>query len=202
MNTQHPNIKFTCEIEINKTLSFLDISITRSADTFVTSVYRKPTFTGLFTNFESFLPVIYKKGLIFTLLFRYFNLCSSYAIFHKELIKFKTLLRQNGYPDRFIDHCVHTFLKKIFSPSTKASTVSKLKIFLVLPFTGNHSLQIRQQLNKLISSAYPQINLRIIFRPACRITNFFRFKDRVPLSLRSHVVYKFTCQCVIYVVRC
>ena len=29
-----------------------------------TSVYRKPTFTGLFTNFDSFIPISYKKGFI------------------------------------------------------------------------------------------------------------------------------------------
>ena len=89
LNSQHPNIKFTCDVETNKTLSFLDITICRSDNSFVTSVYRKPTFTGLFTNFESFLPIIYKKGLIFTLLFRYFNICSSYRIFQKELSKLK-----------------------------------------------------------------------------------------------------------------
>ena len=34
----------------------------------MTSVYREPTFSGVFTNFESFIPGIYKRGLIETLL--------------------------------------------------------------------------------------------------------------------------------------
>ena len=78
--------------------------ICRSDNSFVTSVYRKPTFTGLFTNFESFLRIIYKKGVIFTLLFRHFNICSSYRIFQEELSKFKGFLLQNGYPEQFLDH--------------------------------------------------------------------------------------------------
>ena len=45
--------KFTLEIERNGLLSFLDITITRENNKFV-SVYRKPTFSGVFTNFESF----------------------------------------------------------------------------------------------------------------------------------------------------
>ena len=80
LNSQHPNINFTCELESNKsyeTLSLLDITISRPNGSFVTSVYRKPTFTGFFTNFESFLPVIYKKGFIYTILCRYLNICSS-----------------------------------------------------------------------------------------------------------------------------
>ena len=62
LNQQHANKKFTTEIEtFNKTLSFLDIQIKRSNSSFTTSVYQKPTFTGLFTNFHSFIPLKYKK---------------------------------------------------------------------------------------------------------------------------------------------
>jgi hypothetical protein len=154
-------------------------------------------FTGLFTNFESFLPTAYKKGFIFSLLFRYFNICSSCQIFHAELEKFKKLLLQNGYPKFFIDRCVKTFLDKMISPPLKVQTptVSKLLIPIVLPYTGNHAIQIRQQLHKLFSSAFPQVQLCVIFKPICRLSNFFHFKDRIPLNLRSHVVYQFECQC-------
>ena len=76
LNSQHPNIKFTCEIESNSTLPFLDISITRKNSRFETSVYQKPTFTGLFTNFHSFIPFQYKRCLISSLLYRFFSICS------------------------------------------------------------------------------------------------------------------------------
>jgi hypothetical protein len=156
LNSKHPNIKFTFEIENDdKTLPFLDISIKRVNGNFETFVYRKPTFTGLFTNFESFLPIAYKKGFIFSLLFRYFNICFSYQIFHAELEKFKKLLLQNGYPKFFIDRCIKTFLDKMISPPLKVQTptVSKLLIPIVLPYTGNHAIQICQQLHKLFSSS-------------------------------------------------
>ncbi len=52
LNHQHPNISFTSELENGK-LPFLDVDITRPNGKFSTSVYRKPTFTGLFTNFHS-----------------------------------------------------------------------------------------------------------------------------------------------------
>ena len=60
LNRQHPNIFFSSELEKNGKLPFLDIEITRSNEKFSTSVYRKPTFTGLFTNFHSFVPLVYK----------------------------------------------------------------------------------------------------------------------------------------------
>ena len=66
LNLQHANIKFTSEIKINNLLSFLDINILRENNKFTASVYRKLTFSGLFTNFESFIPNLYKYALTFT----------------------------------------------------------------------------------------------------------------------------------------
>ena len=85
LNRQHPNINITCEVESNCQLSFLDITITRTNGHFETSVYRKPTFTGLFTNFHSFTPLQFKRGLIYSLLHRFFNICSSYENFHAQI---------------------------------------------------------------------------------------------------------------------
>ena len=56
MNTKHLNIKFTFEHELNNTFSFLDVKISRENNKLTTSVYRKPTFSGVFTNFKSFIP--------------------------------------------------------------------------------------------------------------------------------------------------
>ena len=58
LNSKHPNIKFTCELEENNCLPFLDVKITRTPSNFTTSVYRKPTFTGLLSKFQAFSPRI------------------------------------------------------------------------------------------------------------------------------------------------
>ena len=74
LNQQRANIKFTSECETpNKTLSFLDIQIKRNNWSFSTSAYQKPTFPGLFTDFHSFMPLKYKKGLIQTHIDRFFK---------------------------------------------------------------------------------------------------------------------------------
>ena len=48
LNSRHANISFTHENEINNTLAFLDLSIYRENNRFVTSIYRKPTFSGVY----------------------------------------------------------------------------------------------------------------------------------------------------------
>ena len=114
LNCQHPNIKFTSEIEESNSISFLDIKINRDNNRFLTSVYRKPTFSGVFTNFDSYIPLSYKSGLISSLLYRAFKLCSNFEIFHQEIIFLKDAFKRNSYPSNFIDKCVKKFLDKIF----------------------------------------------------------------------------------------
>ena len=67
-------------------------------------------------------------------------------------------------------------------------------IYFCFPFTGQHSLEIRTRIQKLCSSAFPHVNIRFIFKPSLRLSNFFSFKDRIPKCMRSCVVYRFKCQ--------
>ena len=103
-------------------------------------------------------------------MFCYFKLSSSYNIFHTELEKLKTLLKQNGYPRRFLDHCFQIFLNKISHPPVKPLTVPRLLLSLVLPFTRNHGREIRQQVTKLLLSAYSHLQIHIAFHPVSHLT--------------------------------
>ena len=62
MNSTHENIKSTKEIEKDNSLAFLDILI-----------YRKPTFSGVYLNFNSYVPGEYKKALLSV---SYFTICA------------------------------------------------------------------------------------------------------------------------------
>ena len=84
-NTCHPNMSFSFGQEKNGKLSFLDIEVSREKWKFVSTVYRKPTFSGVYTHFESFLPKIYKFGMVYALAYRCFKICSYWTKFHEEL---------------------------------------------------------------------------------------------------------------------
>ena len=47
LNSLHPALRFTVEGEENSSLPFLDVRATKTASGIVTSIFRKPTFTGL-----------------------------------------------------------------------------------------------------------------------------------------------------------
>lgn len=112
-NSCHHNINFTHEDEENQSLPFLDINIIRENDTFITTIYRKKTFTGLYSNYSSLIPTLYKKGLIYTLLYRIYSICSSWILIHTEVTKLIDILRANGYPLAVINKCIYTFFEKV-----------------------------------------------------------------------------------------
>ena len=117
LNHQHPNISFTSELEKDGKLPFLDVEISRSNGKFSTSVYRKPTFTGLFTHFHSFIPLAYKRSLVSCLLHRIFNLCSNYENFHVQLEVVRKLFNLNGFPTHMLINLFVVFLTISSNPN-------------------------------------------------------------------------------------
>ena len=65
INQVRPSIKFTVEVEKDGCLPFLDTLITRKEDgSLGFSVYRKPTHTDRYLNFNSHHPKHVKQGLV------------------------------------------------------------------------------------------------------------------------------------------
>ena len=97
LNLLHPARKFTIEKEQNNPLNFLDVLVGKDGTGFLTSVYRKPTFTGQYIRWNSFCPKTGKISLIKTLVHRALMVCSKTKL-GSELDKIKQLLIENGYP--------------------------------------------------------------------------------------------------------
>ena len=195
LNEKHASIKFTSETESNNKISFLDIDINNTPDGFQTSVYRKPTFTELSTKFSSFIPLQYKRNLVSTLVFRAFNLCSNYEGLHREFGFIKNFLFKNGFPLRFTETWIGKTRNKLIIPSQKEKpiTVQRKSLIFSMPFLGSHSLIIKKKITKLLAEFYPQVSLRIVFTSSNCVQSYFKFKDTIPESLRSSIVYLYKC---------
>ena len=167
--------------------------ISRNKKGFTTTVYHKPTFSGVYSNFNSFIADEYKHGLIFTLLFRIFSIVLDFSKFHEEVNYLKDVLKKNSFPTNLVDKCIKIFLNKQFSQKILEHTVPKKELFIVLPYLGMPSLCLRTRLQKSINSSISFCKIKFIFKSSKRLANIFRFKDKTPLCLRSNTVYKFTC---------
>ena len=94
-------------------ISFLDTKIGRdSRNNFSSSVYRKPTFSGLGISCFSSIPFRFKVNSIYILLHRVYHVSSSYLNFHEELNILSGFFCINGYPNHLFDSCVFKFLNK------------------------------------------------------------------------------------------
>ena len=85
LNSLHPSTKFTMECEEDEKLAFLELLIMKSNDNIELTIYRRPTHSGVFTHFTSFIPHHYKVALLKTLICRAYRHCSSWLLFHKEI---------------------------------------------------------------------------------------------------------------------
>ena len=144
-------------------MSFLDNNIIHEKDKFTTSVYHKPTFSRIYTHFDSFLPSCTKIGLLHKLLYRSFWIYSDLTKFHLELIKLIDVFKNNDYPENF---------------------------FLVLPYLGPLSLQTRTKLRKSLNGILNCYKSQIVFKSQNKFAKVFRFKDRIPRELTSAILGK------------
>ena len=97
LNSRHDNIQFTIDFENNQQIPFLDVSIERiDNNPFSTSIYRKKTFIGLYTKWDSFTRRKYKINLIRTLTYRCLRICSSSSLLQSALNDLKDLLSPPG----------------------------------------------------------------------------------------------------------
>ena len=83
-------------------------------------------------------------------------------------------------------------MDKLFIKRPQLITVENKTLFLSLPYLGDISLQTRTKLKKSLKGLLNSCKLQIVFKTKRKLSNVFRFKDRLPSNLVSGVIYKYT----------
>ena len=134
-------LSFILKKQTSQNVADVTFKINRDNNKFMTSVCRKPAFSGVFTNFRSFILKSYKYSLLFTLLHREFKPCSNFDLFHQEIDKLNIIFE--NYPKSFVDFCIKKYLYKVFIKKELLLKASKKELICILPFIGKKSLQLR-----------------------------------------------------------
>ena len=190
LNQLHPALNFTVEKEQNNSLNFLDVSVEKGGTGFLTSIYRKPTFTGQYIRWNSFSPKARKINLIKTLVHRALMICSKTRL-DSELGTIKQLLIDNGYPEDVLVSCIKEKLANI--SSEKQFGPEKCPVYLKLPWIGNVSSKFENQISKAITSCSYAVKPRAVYNTRVMLPS--AKKDSVPTTQKSCVVYEFSCRC-------
>ena len=193
LNEKHENINFTMELENNGQLSFLDVCVSRSNNKFLSSIYRKQTFSGQGISYFSFCSFSFKVNAIKTLLHRAYNISSNYVNFHSEVEFLKKFFTDNGFPvGLFLTH-VKKFLAKKYDPIEPTSSSADNFIYFSLNYFGPQSEKLKTDLQALFQKYFTNVNFRIILTNSFKVGSFFNYKDRLPCDARSSVIYSYVC---------
>ena len=147
LNSLHSAQKFTMEKEENQTFN---VKIEKDNGQYLTSIYIKPTLTGQYIRWDSFVPSKRKTNLIGTLVHRALVICSKSKI-QQELDSIRSILRRNGLREVIISS---TISKKIacFHQLVKEGR-QKCPVYLELPWIGNISLKFEEQVKSFFPNA-------------------------------------------------
>ena len=212
LNGMHPALKFTIEKEENQCLPFMDVFLQRSGNNFIRSIYRKPTFTGLYTRWDSFAPTQQKISLLKSLISRAQKICSK-AVLGNELQNLKQIFAENGYPLYVIERTMKQSMerfekeqekqrenepeqgKKDGSEKSVIDDEAEKQVFIQLPWIAQRSTTFGKEVRDVIQNGFPRARPRVIFTTKKAFSG--RAKDVLPATSKSYVVYEFTCSCAL-----
>ena len=170
---------------------FLDVMVEKSDHEFVTSLYKKLTFTGQYICWKSFCPMKRKTNLILTLVHRALVI-SSECTFKNELPNIRTTLSNNGYSEAVINTVISDKMNQSCRPTQLG--LKKCPVYLHLPWLGNVSMRYEMQIKKAVKRCYRAVEPCIVYTTRKLLSA--AKKDVLPASHQSNIVYQFLCHCV------
>ena len=174
INKWHNNLKFTREYESNNSLPFLDVLVTRENNQLTTSLYRKPTHTGLYLLWESCQNRQYKLGLIKTLVIRIHRICSKQETIIKQIDLLKETLQNNGYPPHIIRRGISE-AKVIIHKQSKGEITKKDEkvVFFTTTYYGQESLIFAARIKKICKKLIPNTRVQFAFKKHLSLKHVF-----------------------------
>ena len=107
------------------------------------------------------------------------EMCSSYKLFHEEVLLIGEVLRSNLYASNFVDSCVQRFLNCAEDTTVSCKTFGpeKMKVFVSLPFAGLSSLKLCRQLKRIYKALFPCVELLVVFKPSLKLSTLCKLKS-------------------------
>ena len=189
LNFLHPFLRFTFEKECNRTLLFLAVMVEKNDHEFVTSIYRKPTFTGQYIRWNSFFPMKRKTNFISTLVHRALVICSKSTL-QNELSNIRSILINSSYPEAITNAVITKKINQFRRPTQLGP--KKCPVYLHLPWLGNVSMTYEMQIKTAVKHSYFAVEPCIVYTTTQLLP---AAKKDLPALHQSNMVYQFLCHC-------
>ena len=192
-------MNFTEEFEANNSITFLDVLVTREEDQLTTSLYRKPTHTGLYMLWDSCQNRRYKLGLIRTLVIRIYRICSTETATKEELNTFRSTLSSNGYPLHIIRRGIkegEILIKQMSHTDKENKSNEKKKVmFFTIQYFGQESVIFASRVKKICQKLLPNLAIQFCFRKNMSLKSIFlpKLKGKYENKKNKNLVYSILC---------
>lgn len=188
-------LNFTYESPTSDNFNFLDVNFRiNTKNKIETSIYTKPTDTGQYFDYSSYIPDCYKKSLIKTLVHRAYSLCSTWQAFDKEIKRITQNLVNNNFPQLYIENIINKSLDKLYKktpPNEDNSTVVYFNCINAHDFKKE-----KKFLNDLADAHINKENgcfkIAVYYKPK-KLSSNFTTRTKKPMLEQHNVVYKFDC---------
>jgi hypothetical protein len=198
LNSISPYLQFTIELEENRRLPFLDTVTIRSNGKVEVDIYRKPTHTDKYLHYDSHHPKQHKLSVLNTLLDRAEKIPSSNRGKRRERKHVFKVLRDNGYPFKFIQS-YDIMRKRLLTNNTNGNLHTTdvnnsranpadcaVLSFVVLPYVKG--------VTEKISRVLRRENIKVCYKPTSTLSHQFpKPKDKLLPEQTSGVIYKICC---------
>ena len=196
MNSYHPEIQFTHEIEENQKITFLDVLTTRTKDNKLdTTVFRKEINTDLYINWNSHSPIQWKRGSLKNLIQRSISICSNEELLEDELNYLRNVfIKVNDYPPKLVNSIIKIELEKNSSDQQEATTNATSKqIHFVLPYAGNRGNNTIRKMNRQLNKHLRDDVKVVITYQGTKLSSRFQVKEPTKFEHTNDIVY--CCKC-------
>ena len=143
-------------------------------------------------NFYSSCHFNFKINTIKTLLYRAYELTSSWANFNNEVNFLQEFFKSNYFPTKIFWKQLSHFLNSKYRLENTKPSVPKLPFYCKVPFLFNN-MKFYTDITKIISDACPAVKCNIIPINPLSLKSFFNYKDKLSPMMTSNIVYLFTC---------
>jgi len=179
LNSFHRNIQFTLECEKDNKLPFLDVMIIKMDNgTFKFDIFRKPTHTDRYLNYESFHINNHKISVIDSLVDRAFTICDEDYI-NNELCHIRNSLQANNYPIKTIEKRIEHIKNRRIVPNADS------KPRLILPYIGNNT-------HKIVRMIRSSLDINFGFLTGKKLCNIV-CNHKESYQIKNNGIYKIKC---------
>jgi len=187
-NSIHNRLQFTVELEKNRSINFLDLSLIVKNEALIIDWYKKETSSGRYLSYHSGHPLCHKVGTIYGLVDRAILL--SHPNFQEKNLKYVIkVLMENAYPLELIFNRINIRIKELIKRGIKKlepmSHIEDKKI-VVLPYIKN--------ISETIKSSIDGDKYIVGYRILNKLTGYIkRHKDTNKHDTKNNIVYKILC---------